>query len=321
LFLCTPIFSRRGFGQSKPNPDAYSNNLDRQGAEELFLGLMRASHPGRFLCLIAFAALAPRYAFADVAEQTRIAFRNIRADDIPRNAVTAADWIIQNRDQLVPELQDELYRTDRQGRDVILFALMEAKSFQPDARFCRTLVSRLNDEDHYVKNQDVLLWTHWHAWKYIDQHYDLFRALVLENLQTSNDMWCIWGTICLLQKHGELTAEVSKFSPHVWETVAKSLRSDDVEGNAGQAIRFYLIIGKPSLPHLEPLAKSDEEQTRDFAAATIDAMKGSRRAYGYLASQVMIDRDVFKREVGPPDWLSDEVGKWNPGSDPRQRYR
>lgn len=283
--------------------------------------MIGASLPGRFVCLVAFVTLVPRYAFADRAEQTRTAFRNIRADDIPRNAVTAADWLIENRNQLLPELQDELYRTDRQGRDIILFALMEAKSFQPDARFCRTLVSRLNDEDRYVKNEDVLLWTHWCAWKYIDQHYALFRSLVLENLETSNDMWCIWGTICLLQKHQELVAELPKFSPHVWETVAKSLRSDDVEGNAGQAIRFYLIIGKPSLPHLEPLAKSAEEQTRDFAAATIDAMKGSRRAYGFLASQVGIDRDVFKRDVASPEWLPEEADKWEPYSERRQRYR
>jgi hypothetical protein len=283
--------------------------------------VISASHTRHFICLLACAAFLPTYAFADLAEQTRIAFRNIRSDDIPRNAVTAADWIIQNRNQLVPELQDELYRTDRQGRDVILYALMATKSFEPDARFCRTLVSRLNDEDRHVRNGDLLLFAHWRAWKFIDSHYQLFRPLILENLQTTDDMWCIWGTICLLQKRQQLIAELPHFSPHLWETVATNLRADAVGGNAGQAVRFYLIIGKPSLPHLEPLAKSDEEQTRDLAAATIDAMNGSRRAYGFLASQISIDRDVFGRGVDSPEWLSDEIGKWHTYSERRERYR
>lgn len=274
-----------------------------------------------FALLLPMILSAPAGAAADLAEQTRIAFRNIRTDDIPRNAGTAADWIISNRSQLTDELLDELYRTDRQGRDAILFALMATKSFQPDPRFCRLLVSRLNDEDRYVNNSDLLLHTHWRAWKFIDSHYAMFRTLILENLQTSENMWCIWGTICLLQRHNDLASEVPKFSPHVWETVGRSLRSDDIEGNAGQAIRFYLIIGNSALPYLEPLTKSKEEQTQDLAAATIDAMKGSRRAYGYLVSNVNIGRDVLGRSVPSADWAGEEGDKWASYGERRERYR
>lgn len=255
-------------------------------------------------------------------EQARIGFRNIRRDDIPRNATAAGAWLIAHRNELTEALTDELYRTDRQGQDVILYALMETVSFKPDQRFCQTLVSRLNDEDHYVDNLDLSLHVHWRAMKYIDEHYDLFRSLILKNLETTDDMWCVWGIVSLLERHGDLVTELPKFSAHTWDTAARNLRSDNIEGNAAQAVRFYLMIGKPALSHIEPLKKATEDQTRDFASATIDAMNGSRRAYGYLASHIAIDRDVLLRNVRPPAWLPAEIDKWDSNGRPEKpRYR
>ncbi len=270
-----------------------------------------------FVWLLAAIPCAQFQASAQTEEQVRLAFRNIRSDDIPHNASIASAWIYRHRNQLTRELLDELYRTDRQGREAILHALMDTKSFQPDARFCRTLVSRLNEEDNLVPNRDLRLYVHWLAWRHIDKHYELYKPLLLENLQTTNDMWCIWATVSLLHKHSELTGIIPSFSPHVWDTAANSLRSDRIVGNAGQAVRFYLIIGKTSLPYLQPLTKSSEAQTRNFASATIDAMGGSRRAYGYLGTQIAIDRDIFPGGTGSPEWMYDEVQKWSGG----ERYR
>ena len=128
-------------------------------------------------------------------EQLAAAFQNIRSDDIPHNAETACAFLYAHRNELAPEFLDELYRTDRQGRDVILYALMRTKSYTPDARFCQTLVSRLNEEDHYVQNTDLglRLGVHWAAWTYMDRRYDVFKPLLLANLQTTGDMFCIWG--------------------------------------------------------------------------------------------------------------------------------
>ena len=272
------------------------------------------------LSLLAIPAGIPSRVAGQTPEQVRLAFRNIRSDDIPSNANIASGWLFAHRDQLTRELVDELYRTDRQGRDVILSTLMLTDSFHPDDRFCRTLVSRLNEEDKYVPNASLNHKTHWQAWRYFNTHYDQFKDLLLENLQTTEDMWCIWGTVCLLEKRGELADTVPRFSPHVWDTIGRSLQADNISYNAGQAIRVYLIIGKDSLPHLAPLAKSSEPQTRDYASATIDAMNGSRRAYGYLGSQVRLDLDLFPGRPHAADWLSAELDKWDPHSRVRQRY-
>jgi hypothetical protein len=262
-------------------------------------------------CLL---AAAPATALAVSQDALVVAFQNIRSDDVPQNAVAACSWIMAHRDELTPQLLDELYRTDRQGRDVILYALMRTKSYNPDARFCQTLVSRLAEENHYVKNDDLGVGdgVHWYAWTYMDRRYDLFKPLLLANLQTTNDMFSIWGTTTLLQKHGDLAAEEPKFPQHVWDTAAVSLKPDDIEGNAGQAVRFYLLVGPDALPHLKPLETSDDPQTRSLVSATVDALGGSKRAYGYLAMHVNVGRDLFHHhEEAWPQWLNDEAYKWS----------
>ncbi len=254
-------------------------------------------------------------------DQLLLAFRNVRSDDVPGNAEAACAWLYAHRSEITPELLDELYRTDRQGRDAIFFALIRTKDFQPDARFCQMLVSRLNEEDRYVKNSDLGIGgLHWVAWIYIDRHYDLFKPLLLDNLQTTTDMFAIWGTVTLFQKHGDLAEMLPKFDQHVWDTAAVSLRADDIEGNAAQAVRFYFLVGTPALPHLQPITTSGESQSSNLASAIVDAMGGSRRAYGYLNSQVVISRDLVGPSPGQePDWLDEETRKW--ADTPGQTYR
>lgn len=260
---------------------------------------------------------------ADLDRQLSIAFRHIRNDGIPHNAKVVSAWIYSNRQHITRELLDELYKTDRQGRDVILFALMETEGFRPDDRFRRTLVARLNDEDHVVGNHDLDLRVHWRAFRYINVNYASFRQLLLDNLHRTDDMWCIWGTISLLDRHNDLEKEFPKFGKHTWEVISLSLRDDDISYNAGQAVRVFLIIGQPTLPILKELAKSKEEQTGDYASAMIDAMNGSQRAYGYLASQVGIEMDILRRPIPSPDWLKDEAEKWHDHDygPKRKRYR
>ena len=261
-------------------------------------------------CLV---AAGPLFGQAVSQDAVITAFQNIRNDDVPQNAQTACAWIQAHRDDITPQLVDELYRTDRQGRDVILYALMRTKGYTPDARFCQTLVSRLNEEDRFVGNGDLGLrdGVHWYAWTYMDRRYDLFKADLLANLQTTTDMLTIWGTVVLLQKHGGLAAEEPRFSPSVWSTAAASLKADKIDGNAGQAVRFYLTIGTDALPYLKPLETSDDPQTRSLATATVDAMGGSKRAYGYLAVNVSVARTLFQHrgEVWP-DWLVNEADQW-----------
>ena len=270
-------------------------------------------------CLFAVVTGAPPSSPAQTPEQVRLAFRSIRNDDIPWNAGAASKWLFLHRDRLTRELLDELYRTDRQGRDVIFSTLISTTSFQPDERFCRALVSRLNEEDSYVGYSALGIATHWSSWEFCNAHYDQFKSILAENAQTTNDMWCLWGTVSLWHKRGELADRLRELSPHAWELMARSLQDDKFSGNAGQAVRVYLIIGKAAIPRLESLKKSDEAQTRDYASAVIDAMNGSRRAYGYLTSQVSL-YNMFSGGTGAPDWVSEELDKWDPHGAVRQRY-
>jgi hypothetical protein len=265
----------------------------------------------RFLKVVwvAAALLSPCYSSGQTQEQIRVAFRNIRSDDIPHNADGAAEWIYVHRNELTSELLDELYRTDRQGRDVILYALMKTKRFSPDARVCRLMVSRLNEEDNFVANSDLHLRLHWKTWTYIDARYQQFRTLIRDNLQTTDNMWTVWTTLYLLQKKGELEAIVPQLSPHVWQVIGKAMRSDDEDFNAGQAVRVCLMIGKPSLPYLREIAKSKDPQARELAQATINAMGGSRKAYGFLGATVCVDRNLFEESTGSPEWMHEEVSK------------
>ena len=269
------------------------------------------------LLFLAAASWFSARASAQTPEQISLAFRNVRSDDIPHNADAASDWIYAHRNPLKSELLDELYRTDRQGRDVILFALMNVKGFDPDERFRRLLVSRLNEEDHFVRNSDLHLFVHWYAWRFINAHYGAFKALILENLQGTNDMLCIWQTARQLQRQADFIAAWPTFPPpHVWETAALSLRNDEIGFNASQAIRFYLMVGKGAIPHLRQVTTRDDAQARDYASATIDAIGGSRNAYGYLGSEIAFasfigdDNDGAFGLRGGGNWLSEMVAKW-----------
>lgn len=141
--------------------------------------------------LLAAATYLPGRAFGQTDEQIRLAFRNIRSDDIPYNAATAAEWIYVHRNKLKNAMLDEVYRTDRQGRDVLLNALFVVDNFEPDEKFRQLTMSRLHEEDNYISYASLGFGAHWNAWPFLDRHYDAFRPLVLENLQTSKNMWYV----------------------------------------------------------------------------------------------------------------------------------
>jgi hypothetical protein len=265
---------------------------------------------------------APATALSQTENQVRLAFRYIRNDDIPRNGSSALEWIYIRRNKLSDAMLEEVYRTDRQARDAIMSALFDVRGFDPDPKFCRLVVSRLSEQDNYVKGGDLGVAVHWKAWAFVNRHYGKFKPLLLENLHKTKDMWYIWATIYLLHYRGEIEKELPNLPANVWEMAGKSLGGDKVDWNASQAVRTYLIIGRPSLRYLEALKDSRDAQTRDYVLATIDAIGGSKRAYGYLGSQLALSRDLFEMDEREPEWMADEVDKWDPENPlPRKRYR
>lgn len=97
----------------------------------------------------------------------------------------------------------------------------------------------------------------------------------------------------LLHKHHDLGVDAANIPAHAWALAAKSLENDNIPYNAGQAVRFYLIIDQPSLPHLQEQKRASDAQARDYASAVIDAMGGNQSAYGYLGSQLLLSVDLF----------------------------
>ena len=71
----------------------------------------------------------------------------------------------------------------------------------------------------------------------------------------------------MLQKQADL------FSSTVMTRAAAHLRNDATYYNASQATRFFLLLGKASLPTLQKAANSDDPQTKSFAKALGDAIR------------------------------------------------
>jgi len=253
-------------------------------------------------------AMLSLQASGQTPEQVRLAFRHIRDDRIKDNGSDAAEWLYSNREQLKDQLLDELYRTDRQGRDAILFAVFHVKDYQPDQKFINMVVARLGEQDKYVGNSDLGVYAHWQAWKFIDKHYAAFKPSLLANLKKTDDMLTIWATAWMLQRKGDLQGELANFTPEMWKRIGLNLNNDDKSYNASQAVRFYLIVGKASVPALEEVMKLGDKQARSLAAATLDAMNGKRAAYGYLGSELAITQEVFGKGKHEPEWLGDEIG-------------
>lgn len=287
-----------------------NHGLYLPNAEKMFVDAVMKG--GRFFhcaqlmvsCLFVLTACG----WGQTERQIRLAFRSIRDDDIPFNGTHAADWVIANRKALKPALIDELERTDAQGRGIIMTALMMNKEFRPDERFMKRVITYLNGGVI-----DALGGVRYEAWPFFDRNYEMARPLLIANLNTTTSMECILDTTVYFITRRRFDKEVDNYGPHVWQVAADSLKDDNIYGNAGQAITFYLSLGRMVEPRLKQLAGSKEAQTHDYASAMLDAMKGSRRAYGYLASQTQYG-------VGP-DWLSTELDKWDPNSTMRQRYR
>jgi hypothetical protein len=218
---------------------------------------------------------------------------------------------------------EELYRTDRQGRDAILQILFQTPSFVPDERFLRFVVARLGEEDIYVSNSIIDTFMHYErlpngepgrlngfngahhdAWIFIDAHFEAFEPLLREQIGKTKSMWTLWGTAWLFKKCGILPKHAAKYTPEVLALVAGNLRSDNIEGNASQATRLFLILSDQGLPILRQAAKSPDTQQRSLAQALIDALAGSRAGFGFLNSKVWLKTTPFGPEVEEPEWLS-----------------
>jgi hypothetical protein len=247
-------------------------------------------------------------------EEVRRAFADIRTDNVPHNCAHATEWLLKYREELKDDLLAELYRTDRQGRDAILHVLFNTESFQPDERFIRFVFARLSEGDRYVKSDtifkdtlDRLAWSgsHWEAWRYMDDHFELFDSYVKEEIGKTESPFVLWAAAWLAKHRGIMAEYAPLFTPEVLRRATVSLRKDDIRFNASRAVRLYLLLGDQSIPALREVSGDADKQAAMLARATIDALGGKQKAFGYLVSKLDISQVLFGPGVQEPEWLSE----------------
>ena len=240
-------------------------------------------------------------------DDLRHAFADIRDDKIPHNCEHAAAWLAKNRDEIRDDLLDELYKTDAQGRDTIIHILFNTDSFNPDERFIRFVVNRLPE-------RDTFWWNDRETWTYINNHFDRFDPVLKEQIgklgSRSNDIYAVWAIAWLAKKRGIFDQYAPLFTPAVLAKVATNLKDDNRAWNASQAVRLFLLLGDQSLPALREALKLSDSQGKHLARATIDALAGKRRAFGYLASKLYLPRTPLGPAVDEPEWLPAEVERY-----------
>jgi len=286
--------------------------------------------PGRFLlwsCAILVLIQADLFA-APPPEEVRRAFADIHTDNVPHNCAHATEWLLKYREELKDDLLAELYRTDRQGRDAILHVLFNTASFQPDERFIRFVFARMSEGDQYVKSDmifkdtlDRLAWSGapWEAWRYMDEHFELFDPYLKEEIGRTESPFVLWAAAWLAQHRGILGEYGPLFTPEVLRRATVNLRKDQIRYNASRAVRLFLLLGDQSIPALREVAGDADPQAAMFARATIDALGGKRKAFGYLVSKLDLSQVLFGPPVQEPEWLSEAAEPYV--SDEKLAYR
>jgi hypothetical protein len=300
--------------------------MDRTAAastHNLDVGRRLASHGLSAICLL--LVIMPALAKGQSSAEVRQAFGGIHDDRVPLNCVHATSWLFQHREQLKGDLLDELYRTDRQGRDAILHVLFNTSSFAPDERFARVVIARLPEQDSHIPNNSVFeirddekdlvpihTWgAHWEAWLFMNKHFAIFEPLLREQIAKTKNVFVLWGTAWLFKKRGVLKDYSTLFTPAILDSVAANLRADKQPYNASHAVRLFLLLGDQSLPALRKAASSTDQQTHYLANATIDALtKGSHDAFGYLSANLNLIGVPFGDQPPEPSWLSEAMEKY-----------
>jgi len=285
----------------------------------------------RFLfwsCAIIALIQADYLSAAPPQEEVRQAFADIHTDNVPHNCAHATEWLLKYREELKDDLLAELYRTDRQGRDAILHVLFNTESFQPDERFIRFVFARMSEDNRYVKSDmifkdplDRLAWSgaHWEAWRYMDEHFELFDPYLKEEIGRTESPFVLWAAAWLAKHKGILTNYGPLFTPEVLRRATAHLRKDQIRYNASRAVRLFLLLGDQSIPALREVSGDADPQAAMFARATIDALGGKRKAFGYLVSKLDLSQVLFGPAVQEPEWLSEAAEPYV--SDEKLAYR
>jgi len=263
--------------------------------------------------LLAVAAISHASA-APPPDEIRRAFADIRDDKIKHNCEHATEWLLKYREEIKDDLLAELYRTDYQGRDAIFHVLFNTASFQPDERFIRFLMARMPEANHHVASDTIfkdvsgrlpVSGAAWEGWFFINDHYAQFEPFLKEEVGKTDSPCFLWAAAWLAKTRGDMTEYAPLYTPEVLSKVAINLKDDNEDSNASQTVRLYLLLGDQSVPALQEISRSGDAQAANLAKATLDALKGKRRAFGYLNAKLYLSTVLFGSKVDEPAWLDD----------------
>jgi hypothetical protein len=263
--------------------------------------------------LLAGAAISRALA-APPADEIRRAFADIRDDKIKHNCEHATEWLLKCREEIKDDLLAELYRTDYQGRDAIFHVLFNTVSFQPDERFIRFLMARMPEANHHVASDTIfkdqtgrlpVSGAAWEAWFFINDHYAQFEPYLKEEVGKTDSPFFLWAAAWLAKTRGVMAEYAPLYTPEVLSKIAVNLKDDGEDSNASQTVRLYLLLGDQSVPALQEISRSGDSQAANLAKATLDALKGKRRAFGYLNAKLYLSTVLFGSKVNEPDWLGE----------------
>lgn len=256
----------------------------------------------RYVVLLGCFAFLAGNGFAQTPDEIRRAFIDLHDDKVPHNCEHATEWLFKHREKLQSDLLDELYKTDWQGRESLMRILLYTESFKPDDRFihfiCGSLLERFTDRED---------------WKLIDDRYAEFEPGFRQVLSRTGDpphgMFVLWCITWLAKKHGLLGEYLPLYSSALLQKAAANLKDDETTYNASQAVRFFLIIGDKGVPTLRETGRSSNAQAASLARALIDALGGSRNAFGFLGSKTGLETTPFGPSAPTPPWHGELVWK------------
>lgn len=243
--------------------------------------------------------------FVPDARFLRVLMGTLRDNQVGGDLARAFKWLSERSEQFKDALVQEVYETDWQGRDSIIAILNKTNSFSPDDRFVTFLLASLN---HKNRNSEFLHQQIMNAdCEFISDHFQLFdvrlKEIVGKTGSAPDDMLRLWIVVWLAKKHGVYDQYAPLITSSVLSRAAANLKDDKVAHNASEAVRFFLLIGDDGLPTLEQVAKSSDRQAANLARATIGALRGDRKAFGFLATRVDISETAFGPEVDTPNWV------------------
>jgi hypothetical protein len=80
-----------------------------------------------------------------------------------------------------------------------------------------------------------------------------------------------------------------------------------------------LLLGEAAVPALREVMGSKNRQAAMLAKATIDAIAGKRKAFGYLVSELDLTQPLFGRPGDEPEWVAEAAAPYV--DNPNLRYK